>query len=392
MRPTHPIRLLALCSLAPFLSSAALAQAPDSGYLYGGIGVGNARGKLDAESIAREQAGVAATGVERDDRDTAYRLFLGYQFHRILGVEFGYFRLGTFGFDAVTTPGGTLAARSNIQGFNLDLVGTMPLSERWSALGRVGAQFARTRTTLSATGAAAVLDPAPSERHTDYKVGAGLQYAFSPSFMLRGEAERYRVNDAVNHKLNVDVLSVSLVFPVGRAVQPAVRAMAPVYVAPAYVAPAAAPEPVAKPPEPLPVAVTPPPAPAVVPLKRVSFSAESLYGFDKSTLQPAGREALDGFARELEGMTFDRITVEGHTDRLGTPAYNQTLSQERADAVKFYLVTSGKVDPMKITAVGKGEANPVTLPEACKGSVATAELIGCLQPDRRVEIEVSGTR
>jgi OOP family OmpA-OmpF porin len=86
------------------------------------------------------------------------------------------------------------------------------------------------------------------------------------------------------------------------------------------------------------------------------------------------------------------VTVEGHTDRLGTPDYNQRLSQERADAVKAYLVSTGKVDPMKITAVGKGESNPVTSPEACRGAAATAALIACLQPDRRVEIEVSGTR
>lgn len=388
MNSTQALRLLAVCGLAPFVSAGAFAQAQEGGYYYGGLGVGAARAKLDAEAITREQAGVTASGFERDDRDTTYKVFGGYQLNRNLGIELGYFRLGSFGFNANTTPAGTLAARSSLQGVNLDLVGTLPLSERWAALGRVGAQYARTRTTLNGTGAAAVLNGTPSERKTNYKVGAGLQYAFSPSFLVRGEVDRYRVSDAVNHRLNVDTLSLSLVFPFGRAESPPPRAMAPV-----YVAPAPAPEPVVvQAPPPAVVEPPPPPVPVVVPLRRVSFSAESLYGFDKSTLQPDGRSALDTFARELDGTKFDMITVEGHTDRLGTPAYNQTLSQERADAVKSYLVTSGKVDPMKITAVGKGEGSPVTATGDCKGTAATAALIACLQPDRRVEIEVAGTR
>lgn len=391
MNSTQALRLLAVCGLAPFVSAGAFAQAQEGGYYYGGLGVGAARAKLDAQAITREQAGVAASAFERDDHDTTYRIFGGYQLNRNLGIELGYFRLGSFGFDATTTPAGTLAARSSLQGVNLDLVGTLPLSERWAALGRVGAQYARTRTTLNGTGAAVVSNGSPSERKTNYKVGAGLQYAFSPSFLVRGEVDRYRVSDAVNHKLNVNALSLSLVFPFGRAESPPPRAMAPVYVAPApepAVVQAPPPAVVAPPPPPPP----PPPAPVVVPLRRVSFSAESLYGFDKSTLQPDGRSALDRFARELEGTSFDMITVEGHTDRLGTPAYNQKLSQERADAVKSYLVTVGKVDPSKITAVGKGEGSPLPATKDCKGTAATAALISCLQPDRRVDIEVSGTR
>jgi OOP family OmpA-OmpF porin len=388
MNTTHALRLLAVCSLAPLVSAGAVAQAQEGGYYYGGLGIGAARARLNAQAITLEQAGVTASGFQRDDRDTTYKLFGGYQLNRNLGIELGYFRLGSFGFDATTTPAGTLAGRSTLQGVNLDLVGTLPLSERWAALGRVGAQYARTRTTLNGTGAATVLDGSPSERKTNYKVGAGLQYAFNPSFLMRGEVDRYRVSDAVNHKLNVDTLSLSLVFPFGRAQSPPPRAMAPVYRAPAPV-----PEPVVAQAPPAVVAPPPPPpTPVVVPLRRVSFSAQSLYGFDKSTLQPDGRSALDGFVRELEGTRFDRITVEGHTDRLGTPAYNQKLSQERADGVKSYLVTLSKVDPTKITAVGRGEGSPTTATGNCKGSAATAALIACLQPDRRVEIEVSGTR
>lgn len=385
MSSTRALRLLAIFSIAPFASAQSVDQAPQGNEYYGGVGIGAARGTLDAAAITREQAGVNASSFSRDDHDTSYRLFGGYQMNRHFGVELGYFRLGRLGFDAVTTPAGTLAGRSIVEGLNLDLVGTLPMTEHLSGLARVGAQYARTRTTLSGTGAAAGLQSRPSGRHSDYKVGAGLQYALSPSFLVRGEVERYRISDAVGHKLNVNTLSLSLVFPFGHVAPAAPRAMVPVYVAPA-------PAPVVAQAPPPPVVVAPPPPPMVVPLRRVSFSAESLYGFDKSTLQPEGRQALDNFARELQGTTFTIITVEGHTDRLGTPAYNQKLSQERADAVKSYLVSSGQVDPDKINAMGRGETSPTAAASGCKGNTASSALIACLQPDRRVDIEVAGTR
>jgi len=142
-----------------------------------------------------------------------------------------------------------------------------------------------------------------------------------------------------------------------------------------------------RPPPPPPVVVAPPPAP-----KRVSFQADSLFGFDKSGLRPEGKAALDTFATELKGTSFSTITVEGHTDRLGSVKYNQKLSEQRAETVKDYLVTSGGIDAGKISAVGKSESMPVTKPEDCKGKAATPKLIACLQPDRRVDVEVSGTR
>jgi OOP family OmpA-OmpF porin len=126
--------------------------------------------------------------------------------------------------------------------------------------------------------------------------------------------------------------------------------------------------------------------------RRVSFSAESLFTFDKSELRPEGKAALDRFAGELAGTRFETITVEGHTDRLGSQVYNQKLSQRRADAVKDYLVASGKVDAGKVSSVGASESKPITKAEDCKGSKPSPKLIACLQPDRRVEIEVVGTR
>ena len=126
--------------------------------------------------------------------------------------------------------------------------------------------------------------------------------------------------------------------------------------------------------------------------RRVSFSADSLFGFDQSIIKPEGRVALDNFVRQLADTRYDVVMVEGHTDRLGSAAYNQRLSLKRAETVKSYLVTTGGLSPAKVSSVGKGLTEPVTKPEDCRGTRRNAKLIACLQPDRRVEVEVTGTR
>lgn len=388
----HALRLLGLAGLGTLTVATALAQ--DGGYSYGGIGIGQSRSKINEQDVATTLVGpgVTTTVLTRDRRDTAYKLFGGYQFNRNFALEAGYFDLGRFGFTADTANESTLAAQVRARGVNLDLVGTMPLSDRWSVLARVGAAYTRVRDDFSGSAVPSQVDPVSHRSSTNLKYGAGLQYAVSSSFLVRAEAERYRIDGPVSGHANVDTASVSLVFPFGRSDRAAPRAMAmPMMYT---VAAAPAPAPVAEPtPAPVVAPVAPAPIVVVVPeRRRVSFEAESLFGFDKSTLRAEGKAALDGFAKELEGTRFDMITVEGHTDRLGSTAYNQTLSQQRADAVKAYLVASGHVDAAKVSAAGKSESVPATKPEDCKGNKATAQLIACLQPDRRVEIEVVGTR
>ena len=125
---------------------------------------------------------------------------------------------------------------------------------------------------------------------------------------------------------------------------------------------------------------------------KVSFSADSLFDFDKSTVKAEGKQALDKFSADLKGTQYDAVQVTGHTDRIGSQAYNLKLSSRRADAVSAYLVESGGVPSGKIAAKGVNGANPVTKPGDCKGNKATKALIACLQPDRRVEVEVLATK
>ncbi|MBD8654583.1 OmpA family protein [Oxalobacteraceae sp. CFBP 13730] len=138
------------------------------------------------------------------------------------------------------------------------------------------------------------------------------------------------------------------------------------------------------PPEP----VAPPPAPAPVPeaapvptSEKVSYSADAFFDFDKAILKPAGKASLDELSGKLGGMNLEVIIAVGHTDSVGTDAYNQKLSIRRAEAVKAYLKGKG-IEETRIYTEGKGESQP-------KADNATAE--GRAQ-NRRVEIEVVGTR
>jgi len=132
------------------------------------------------------------------------------------------------------------------------------------------------------------------------------------------------------------------------------------------------------------------PAPAKMLPQKINFSADALFDFDKSDLKPEGKAMLDDLARVLQGANYEVILAIGHTDRIGTVQYNQKLSVRRADTVKQYLVGKG-IAPNRIYAEGKGKTQPLTRPGDCKGKKGKA-LIACLQPDRRVNVEVSGTK
>ncbi|WP_077037237.1 outer membrane protein OmpA [Pelomonas sp. KK5] len=142
--------------------------------------------------------------------------------------------------------------------------------------------------------------------------------------------------------------------------------------------------PVAPPPAPVapPVeAPKAPPAPAPVVSEKVTFAADAFFDFDKAVLKPEGIAKLDDLVAKTGGIALEVIIAVGHTDSVGTDAYNQKLSVRRAEAVKAYLVSKG-VEKNRVYTEGKGEKQPVADNKTAEGRAK----------NRRVEIEVVGTR
>jgi OOP family OmpA-OmpF porin len=140
-------------------------------------------------------------------------------------------------------------------------------------------------------------------------------------------------------------------------------------------------------PAPAPLAAAPvTPAPVI---EKVSLESDVLFEFDKAQLRPEGQKKLDELADRIKDAQVESILAVGHADRIGNEKYNEKLSAERAEAVKQYLAQKG-IEEQRVRSEGRGESQPVT-GDQCKG-VKGSKLISCLQPDRRVEIEVRGTR
>ena len=352
----------------------------DSGW-YVGANAGQSRAKIDDTRIRDDllTAGFTTTALKDDDKHFGYKLFGGYQFTKYFALEGGYFDLGRFGFTANTAPSGGLTGEAKFKGGDIDAVGILPFTDKFAAFGRIGYAYTDVKDRFVGYGPVGVANPQRSQNSSNYKYGFGLQYAVTPTWGVRAEGERYRVADAVGNKGDIDMYSVGLLYRFGKT-------YAPMPVAQAAPEPKiAAAEPV---PEPAPVAPPPPP-----PLrKNVSFSADSLFDFGKETVKPQGKQALQKFATELNGAQFEVITVTGYSDRIGSHEYNMKLSKRRAEAVKSYLVEAAGIPDGKVTARGADGSDPVTKPDQCKGVRRTPELIACLQPDRRVEVEVAASR
>jgi OOP family OmpA-OmpF porin len=125
---------------------------------------------------------------------------------------------------------------------------------------------------------------------------------------------------------------------------------------------------------------------AAPPVANISFEADGFFDFGKSSLLPDGKRRLAAFAGALRNSTYSKVMVTGHTDRIGSAKNNQKLSQQRADTVKAFLM-SERIDGMRITAAGKGSAEPKT-GGSCTNKNRKA-LIACLAPDRRLEVAVT---
>jgi OOP family OmpA-OmpF porin len=336
---------------------------------YIGGGIGQSRANIDEDRIIRSLIDTGASSVtfSSDQRDTAYKLFVGKQLNKNFALEAGYFDLGKYNFQAATTPPGSLNGEVGFRGLNLDMLAQLPLSERFSIYARLGMNYARTDSHFTGDRLFAVSNPHSSDNKLNPKVGLGMEYKFTEALAIRGEAERYRLNDVIHNHTDVDFYSINLVYKLGKpAAKMPVKYVAPP--APAVQEPAPAPKPV-PPPKPVPVS------------EKVTFSAKTLFDFDKSAVKPEGKRALDDLLKSLQGMNAEVMITVGHTDSIGSEEYNQKLSVRRADAVKAYLVSTG-VDASRIYTEGKGEIQAAADNKTTEGRAM----------NRRVTVEVVGSR
>ena len=358
--------MTAIAAAAVLMSQAASAQTfvnPDwaDHATYIGAAIGVTKANINDADI---RSAYGATTSNVDEKDNGYKLTIGKQLNRNFALELSYFDLGNFSFRTNGTGGADL----KYKGIALDLVTQVPFTERFSAYTRLGVQYAKSDATFIPNVGARY---SRSEKNFNGKVGLGLEYKFTEALALRGEYERNRMDDPVRTKANVDLISLGLVYKLGRpAAAPVVYTPPPAAEPVVEAAPAPAPMP------------APAPAPAPMPTsEKVSFAAEALFDFDKAVVKPEGKAALDDLLMKLQGMNTEVMVTVGHTDSVGSDKYNQKLSQRRAEAVKAYIVSKG-VDASRVYTEGKGESQPVADNKTAAGRAK----------NRRVTVEVVGTR
>ncbi|HYM43907.1 MAG TPA: OmpA family protein [Steroidobacteraceae bacterium] len=140
-----------------------------------------------------------------------------------------------------------------------------------------------------------------------------------------------------------------------------------------------------------------PPAPVVIAAaapaavyEKVVFDVDVLFDSNKYNLLPAGRDQLDSFVGKIGGLEARSMLAVGYADRMGTDASNQTLSENRVNTVKAYLVSQG-VASNRVDTSARGEREPTTWAAECKDANSPKN-VACMQPDRHVFIEISGSR
>ena len=211
--------------------------------------------------------------------------------------------------------------------------------------------------------------------------GLGFQYKFTPTFGMQADVRevgafyRDRINQYdMKHSANT-YANVGFTWAFGGPPAPPV--------VPVVTTTRTEETTVATTPAPAPVVVPPPPPPPAPVMKKYTLSASELFAFNSAKLGP-NQPKLDEVATTMQANAdIASVTIVGYTDRIGSTTYNQKLSEERANSVKAYLQSKG-VAANRLTAVGKGEADPVV---QCKDEKKRPALIKCLEPNRRVEIE-----
>ncbi|MBE2896228.1 porin OmpA [Pasteurellaceae bacterium HPA106] len=334
------------------LALASVAQAaPQANTFYAGLKAGWSQFhdgvKVGSSVINNANSDVKFDKTRRNS--VAYGVVGGYQITPNFAAELGYDYYGSYELKA---PGAD-KFKHTAHGANLSLKASYPIVTDLDFYAKAGA--ALVHSNYKVTGKKA--EKKHSNRVSALFAG-GLEYAITPSLTASVEYQwlnnvgKLKVdNQTVDYRPDIGTVYAGLTYRFGQTAQ----------------------------------------APEIV-TKKFAFSSDVLFAFNKADLKPAAAQAIDTMTAEVaqSGLGNPNFNVAGYTDRLGSDAYNLKLSQKRAETVANYLVSKG-VPQTNVSAVGYGEANPVTGSncDAVKGRKA---LIACLAPDRRVEVAVQGAK
>ena len=208
---------LKLCLMALSLSASCTTWADQPMPWYLGASGGPTQGAIDDARILQHlsAAGLPLASIADDSRDNGYKVYGGYHFSPNFGLEASYFDLGKYAFAASTTPAGTLNGEARVRGLGLDAVMTAPLSNKLKVSAKLGLNYAQTQDSFVGSGAVTVSTPNPSQAELNPKMGFAVEYALTDALSVRAEIERYRINDAVGGRGDVDHLTVGLVYSWG---------------------------------------------------------------------------------------------------------------------------------------------------------------------------------
>lgn len=304
----------------------------EPGHWYIGGNWGRTLESIDNGEIANTIIGGGLTEIEDEDSDRGHKFFVGYQFNDYFALEAGYADLGDFGVDVTRAPGaGTLSGEAYYKGYNLDAVGTWPLTQRLSAFGRVGAFHYKTKEDFIGTESLAA-SFSRDDKDTGYKFGAGLEYSFTERLSARIEAERYRIEDMIGDNGSVNLYSVGLVYRFGDRTAPPPQKRED----------------------------------SVVAQQEYCSKLDIHFEINRAEIPRADTERLNATGAFLKKYPDTKAVIEGHTDNVGSNQSNMQLSQRRADSVFQYLVGQ-QVDASRLSTVARGEEEPIASNDTNEG-------------------------
>ncbi len=331
---------------------------------YLGLNVGESRLSLDTATLAQDMSaqGLPFRSVSRNTNDTGFKLYAGMPINGNLAVEGGYFRLGEVDFSAVTGAAGgstyPLSGHFRDQGANLDLVARMFVTDALSVIGRVGLTYNDTDARLNYQRPINLDQYDRSKHYLKHKFGVGAEYQLAPAWSMRLELERYRQDDLWGDQGDMKLLSLGLVYRYAEA---------------NYAAPTAAPTTA-------PMHGMPPKHRAAMASEHKMMSKEPVdndapirieledihFQFAQSTLTEQAKIILKNHVETLKTQPQSKVVIAGYTSASGSESFNQSLSEQRAQSVKRFLVEEGGVMGSRLTTIGYGESSPAEVESSPK--------------------------